>query len=532
MNRVKEKMGSWLIRIAFVAFVWLFIMPLSQAEAHSTLIEMSPAEHAVTDQVPKHVTLHFNEPVDINFAQVYLYDWNGKPVYAGKPKGEGRSAILKYVLPELKEGTYTVKWNVVSLDGHPVEGSYTFSVGKETEGGAKSVSDSGNAPITLIVARSIAQGVIMVAGGLYLFAFFAGRKQFPNIGVLLSKKRLAVIPLLVVLAIAELFAYGFSLPNGMPETILTGGWQMLREFPFILMVLGEVAVLLLLLLPGMLSGWYISLWIVLAALPAFGGHVWGIHNPLLALVPRIVHQLSISIWLGALLYVILLLIYNKSSENNISLKIFRPFFFKTVLVASVLVILSGLVMTYMQTGFTAIFTGWMTWSSLLSGKVILTFVMLGFALYQTLRWKKTGAFQTIRLVRIEWVVGLVIIVLGVWMSQVAYPVPSNAYDETLKSGQAEANLHITDLRAGKQTMRLELPEVKGGSAEKVQVTMIMPLHNTTDGPFEAKAKDSNVYEVDLPFSMSGKWRIKVVAEYPDAKKQWEDELFIKGNGEN
>gem|GEM_PF-402494 len=528
----KNKLSSQLVIMLFIAAFCFFIMPVTQTEAHSGLIEMNPAENSITDQVPEELTLHFNEPVDVNLAQVFLYDWNGKPVFAGKPDGKERSAVLKYSIPSLKEGTYTVKWNIVSLDGHPVQGSYTFSIGEETAGGGQSVSESSSTPITLIVARTIAQGLIMLAGGLFLFSIYAEKKRFPNLNALLTKKRFVVIPLLLILAIAELAAYGLSLPTGMPQTIISGGWQLLREFPFILMVLGELAVLLLLLIPGMLAGWYISLWIVLAALPAFGGHIWGIHNPLLALLPRIVHQLSISIWLGALLYVILLLIYNKRSEKGISFKAFRPFFFKTVLSASILVILSGLMMTYMQTGFRALFKGWVTWNSLLSAKVILTFVMLAFAIYQTLKWRKTGVFQTIRLVRLEWIVGLIIIVIGVWMSQIAYPVPSNSYDETLKAAGTEAHLQIADLRVGKQVMKFELPQVKGKPADKVQVTITMPAHNTSEGPFDVKAKDGEIFEVDLPFSMSGEWEIKVLAEYPDAKKQWEDELFIKGNGEN
>src|SRR5699024_4524938 len=161
--------------------------------------------------------------------------------------------------------------------------------------------------------------------------------------------------------------------------------------------------------------------LLLAITPAFGGHVWGMEHPFIALIPRVFHQLAIAFWLGALVYIILLLAWQRKHNTPISWKTLRPFFSGRMMIASGLVIASGVIMVFMQTGFISIFTDWKTWSLIVILKVVLTILMLSLALFQTLKWKKTGAFTTRRILRTEWVIGLVIIAFGVWLSHISYP---------------------------------------------------------------------------------------------------------------
>ena len=119
----------------FIGFSLIFIQA-PKAEAHSTLIETTPEKMEVTDSSPKFLELRFNEPIEQDLADITIYDWNAKPVISKQSVGgEKRSKVLHINLPNLKQGTYTVQWSVVSLDGHPVSGSYMFAVGKETKGG-------------------------------------------------------------------------------------------------------------------------------------------------------------------------------------------------------------------------------------------------------------------------------------------------------------------------------------------------------------------------------------------------------------
>src|SRR5699024_11484311 len=85
--------------------------------------EMEPAEDVVAQDAPSELILRFNEPIEHDLAMVTVYDWNGEPVFTGNPDGDVEKAPkMAFSLPDLKQGTYTVKWDVVSADGHPVNG--------------------------------------------------------------------------------------------------------------------------------------------------------------------------------------------------------------------------------------------------------------------------------------------------------------------------------------------------------------------------------------------------------------------------
>src|SRR5699024_7829048 len=189
---------------------------------------------------------------------------------------------------------------------------------------------------------------------------------------------------------------------GIIEVIANGRWELLQQFPFIVMLFAQRLCIILLLIPDMVRGWYLAVWAFLAIMPAFGGHIWGMKDPLIALIPRIIHQLSIAFWLGALAYLRLLAVWQRKKEDIVDWRSFRPCFVHKMLIASSLVVLGGLVIAYLQAGVTALFTDWKMWSGVLLIKVSLTLIMGMFAIYQTLKWKKRHTFTTTRLIRIEW----------------------------------------------------------------------------------------------------------------------------------
>jgi methionine-rich copper-binding protein CopC len=75
--------------------------------------------------------LNFSEGVISKFSSVELKDQAGKKIATGKiatnPKDE-KELVVALQAP-LKAGTYTVTWNIVSVDTHRVHGTYSFKVG-------------------------------------------------------------------------------------------------------------------------------------------------------------------------------------------------------------------------------------------------------------------------------------------------------------------------------------------------------------------------------------------------------------------
>ena len=98
-------------------------------EAHPTLKSASPAVDG-TVAAPTEIKLSFSEGVILKFSSVELKDQAGKTLTTGRlatdPK-DHKQLIVPLQGP-LAAGTYTVKWNVVSVDTHRVNGSYSFKV--------------------------------------------------------------------------------------------------------------------------------------------------------------------------------------------------------------------------------------------------------------------------------------------------------------------------------------------------------------------------------------------------------------------
>ncbi|MBU6531018.1 copper resistance CopC/CopD family protein [Streptomyces sp. NPDC057245] len=103
------------------------------ASAHAALTGSDPRQGAVVDRAPAQVSLTFSESVSMDDDSVRVLDPKGKRVDDGGPSGTGGTTYAVKLHAGLPDGTYTVTYQVVSADSHPVAGAYTFSVGAPSE---------------------------------------------------------------------------------------------------------------------------------------------------------------------------------------------------------------------------------------------------------------------------------------------------------------------------------------------------------------------------------------------------------------
>ncbi|MFF3066277.1 copper resistance protein CopC [Oerskovia sp. NPDC057915] len=97
------------------------------AQAHDRIISTDPADGAQLDAAPAALTMTFStEPLAVE-PQVVVTDTAGTVVAQGSPTIEGTSATFPWPA-ELTGDTYTIAWRVVSSDGHPIEGTFSFAV--------------------------------------------------------------------------------------------------------------------------------------------------------------------------------------------------------------------------------------------------------------------------------------------------------------------------------------------------------------------------------------------------------------------
>jgi methionine-rich copper-binding protein CopC len=94
------------------------------ADAHASLVSTDPADGSQVASAPETVELTFSEDLDTGFVAVMAPD--GTKVETSEPRLSG--ARMSADLEESHQsGVYTVAYRVVSVDGHPVTGQFTFT---------------------------------------------------------------------------------------------------------------------------------------------------------------------------------------------------------------------------------------------------------------------------------------------------------------------------------------------------------------------------------------------------------------------
>ncbi|TYK47329.1 copper resistance protein CopC [Actinomadura decatromicini] len=94
------------------------------ASAHTALTGATPAKNASVG-APTKVVLEYSETVRL--PKVILSDASGGQHQSGSARAVDNK-VTQAVNGTLPNGKYTVAWRVVSADGHPVSGTYTFTV--------------------------------------------------------------------------------------------------------------------------------------------------------------------------------------------------------------------------------------------------------------------------------------------------------------------------------------------------------------------------------------------------------------------
>jgi hypothetical protein len=121
----------------------LLLAPLAgPAAAHDVLVGSVPAADSTQPTAPDRVVLEFGDAPQPLGLEVAVAGPAGSRVAEGAPAIEG-TTVVQHLGGELAAGSYTVDWRVVSGDGHPLSGTFVFTL---TEGaGAAAGADTGPA---------------------------------------------------------------------------------------------------------------------------------------------------------------------------------------------------------------------------------------------------------------------------------------------------------------------------------------------------------------------------------------------------
>jgi copper transport protein len=189
------------------------------ASAHAYLIRTTPVASGVLNAPPQTVALTYDEAVEPRFAIVSVTSAAGTEETTG-PVARSPSdpdTLVVPLRPGLAEGWYLVYWRAISVDGHPVQGAFTYAVGPNPGPAPQfpipKVSASAATP-QLLIARWAAFLTVMSAIGLFVLRALIARVVFRRVpGSSLRAVSIAFVVTSVLGLIAVPVYLDFSIAN-------------------------------------------------------------------------------------------------------------------------------------------------------------------------------------------------------------------------------------------------------------------------------------------------------------------------------
>jgi copper transport protein len=301
------------------AMLALVLSP-ARADAHAELLSTEPAagEHLATS--PDQVVLHFSEAVNLGDDLVKVLDSSGDEVDAGDPVHlDGERSSVALPLPKLDDGGYVVSWRVISSDGHPVGGAFTFRVGDASPAAPGDdqalindvLGGAGQGDTVLGVVYGIARfaafaGIIVLVGGIAFVAWLwpAGRDdpRARRIGAVAWWT--ALVATLACIPLYASYVVGGSLGNALDFSLISDelGHQNGRAWLARALML---AVLALVARSKRADKWVLTgLGAALLVTISLTGHAVSGDLVPLAFVTDLAHLGGVSTWLGGLVMLI------------------------------------------------------------------------------------------------------------------------------------------------------------------------------------------------------------------------------------
>ncbi len=313
--------------------------------AHAELISISPADGEVVDVAPTEVVLTFSEPVSLTGGSVRVLDDSATDVSTGTTLAD---ATVAASLPDdLPDGTYTVVFEIISVDSHRIGGASVFHVGApSSEGLTGEALDIGGDD----AGWGVRAGATVLSAIAYTGALVAAGTLFFSTAVDRRAKLRAITGRAAVLgAVALVAAVPFRVAR------LGGGLDALRNDEVLTSALrGPVGVSTAvtagaLLVVAVLVDRRVPRWVVLfAALVALAGfsiegHTRATDRRWAMVVSDIVHLAAGSIWLGG---IVALVVAFRSSSDTTTLAAAVRRFSDTALFAVGVVAVTGVAMAW------------------------------------------------------------------------------------------------------------------------------------------------------------------------------------------
>jgi copper transport protein len=501
----------------------------SPAAAHAELVKTTPANGEQLMKSPPEVTMAFTESVNLVDNGIRLIDQVGATVPTPEPTADRRT--ITWPMPaDLPEGSYIVTWRVVSADGHPISGAFSFVVGTAagSAAGSSTGTETAGTASTTVATRSDAPWPVVVSrlAGYVAFALFAGVAAF----VLLcapDASRNRTLQLLArggliggaVTAVAAVlvqgpYAAGVSMNHMLnrqllQQTLVTPFGSAMTLRLALYGVLGVVAWRLPRILSG-LANWLLPAGLAaLAVSIAMAGHAAG--SGLISLGVDALHALTAGLWVGGLVALVAL---GRSVEPKALLR------FATLAMASVLTLIATGTLNSLR-HLTAVEQLWQTRYGL-TLVIKITIVAITLAVAAISRWRLRQLRVPLRSVRIEAGLSMAVLIVTTLLSLTAPPLhahglthagheagPAAANDAVQMSldDQGEALLAVSPATTTGSHLHLVLTDPNGRrlSATRVTLKVANPGRDIAPIPVPLSLRDG-AWFANYRFPFPGTWK--------------------------
>lgn len=488
----------------------------------------------------------FSEPISLNQAQVLAPD--GRNVLALDAARAAETGLRIPLPADLDEGTYTVSYHVVSLDGHPIAGSLLFSVGAVTgatrQAGAPEVWHWAFVAVRVVFYL----GLFGAAGGV-AYARWVGPSDRSRDAVLRLTTASAVLGLLAAFAAVGLQG---GLLLGAPLSLLHGPetWRVGMNSTFGRTALCAMAGLALVWagcwVRRSASGDILRLIGAVLVLTSFAlsGHVVTAGPRWLTTPPLLLHAAVAAFWIGSLLPLHRALARPVSEAGPLLQR-----FSRVAVWAVPVLIAAGLVMAWFQVRHPeALVTT--DYGRTLLAKLILVGILLGLAALNRFRLTPGLMRGNPRAVSqfgwsIRGEIGLVVGVLAATAILGTTPPPRamtsdgsfvasdlQAHEEhgrmhggrslELSGQRFAATVVLTPGQVGSNSAVISLRDPRGQPLDVLEVSLRLINPGRGIAPLERVAlrEDIGTWQVaDLVFGVTGQWEIELEALISDFERQ-------------
>lgn len=312
--------------ILAVLALLLVAVSAGPALAHATLKQATPESGAVLEQAPARVELIFTEEVEAEFGAISVFDHTGNRVDQGdSARDPGDVTRVHATLKPLSDGLYTVTYRVISTDGHPITGSYGFTVGKGTAGAKyyqpELPDPGGQPPLSVLAGYWLAVGGLMLLFGLGLTQRLVLRGGAPA-GWFWASAGAALLGTLVYLVGRTAQAAGIGFGEALSPALL--GRMLLTATGRA--VLARLVLLVSTLSPLLARRWWFAAGVGALGLltVSLGGHAVALQRPALGVGLDWLHLLAAGAWTGGLVQLVFVARGREPAELGAMVRRFSP----------------------------------------------------------------------------------------------------------------------------------------------------------------------------------------------------------------